>query len=330
MKGAGSWLHRGLLAAAVGVMCVSAESAVAQSYPTRPLRLVAPTSPGGTSDVLARALAAKLTEALGQPVIVENRPGASSMIGAESVAKSVPDGYTLLVSPAALSINPSMYAKVPFNTLRDLAPVTLLAETGNVLVVHPSVPAMSVKQFIALARKNPGSLAAASPGRGGSPHMSAELLKVTAGIDFLIVSYKGSGPGVTALLSGEVAFMFTTPPSAIGHIRAGRLRPLGMTTRARIAALPDVPTISEAALPGFEATQWFGLLVPGGTPQGIIDRLHQETVRAIGLADMKAFFASQGLEPVGNKPEEFAAHIRAELDKWAKVIKAAGIKPQGN
>ncbi len=318
------------LSAAVAVLLVFAANSLAQHYPVRPVKLVAPTSPGGTSDFFARLLAPKLSEALGQQVVVENRPGASSMIGAHFVAKAAPDGYTLLISPAALAINPSMYANMPFNTQRDLAPVSLIAEAGNVLVVHPSVPARSVKELITLARKKPGSLVAASPGRGGSPHMSAELFKIMAGVDLLIVPYKGGGPGVIALISGEVSLMFTTPPSALVHLRAGKLRALGVTTKTRIQALPDVPTIHEAALPGYEATQWFGLLGPAGTPGPIVDRLYQETARAVRAADMSERFAVEGLEPAGSKPEEFAAYIRSELDKWAKVIKAAGIKPQGS
>lgn len=322
-------MHKALICAAMATLLAVATSASAQNYPVRPVRLIVPSSPGGTSDFLGRLLAHRLGEALGQQFVVENRPGASSAIGADVVAKSAPDGYTLLISPAALAINPSMYAKLPFDTRRDFAPISLIVETGNVLVVHPSVPARSVEELVALARKRPGSLVAASPGLGGSPHMAAELFKIMAGVDVLIVSYKGSGPGVIALLSGEVSFMFTTPPSAIAFVKAGRLRPLGVTTRARIPALPNVPTLAEAALPGFEATQWFGLLAPAGTPRPIVDRLYQETLRAIRTMEFKERFAVEGLEPVGSKPEEFAAFIDSELDKWAKVIKSAGIKPQG-
>jgi tripartite-type tricarboxylate transporter receptor subunit TctC len=320
-------MHRALLLVAIAAL---AANAFAQNYPVRPVRLVVPSSPGGTSDILGRLLAQKLGEALGQQVVVENRPGASSVIGADVVAKAAPDGYTLLISPAALAINPHMYAKMPFNTQRDLAPISLVVETGNVLVVHPSVPARTVQDLIALARRKPGHLVAASPGLGGSPHMSAELFKIMAGVDVLIVSYKGSGPGTIALLSGEVSLMFTTPPSAIAFLRAGKLRALGVTTRKRIPALPEVPTVAEAALPGFEATQWFGLLAPAGTPRSIVDRLYQETMRAVRAPDMKERFAAEGLEPIASKPEDFAAFIHSELDKWAKVIKAAGIKVQGS
>jgi tripartite-type tricarboxylate transporter receptor subunit TctC len=316
-----------LVSAAIATLF--AASALGQNYPVRAVKLIVPSSPGGTSDILGRLLAQKLGEALGQQVVVENRPGASSAIGADAVAKSASDGYTLLISPAALAINPHMYARLPFDAQRDLAPVSLVVQTGNLLSVHPSLPARSVKELIALARKNPGKLACASPGLGGSPHMAAELLRIMAGIDFLIVSYKGSGPGTIALLSGEVSFMFSTPPSAMPFVRAGRLRALAVTTRTRMPGLPEVPSLHEAALPGFEATQWFGLLAPAGTPRPVIDRLHQETARAIRTPDMRERFAAEGLEPVGSTPDEFAAYIHAELVKWAKVIKAAGISPLG-
>jgi tripartite-type tricarboxylate transporter receptor subunit TctC len=313
----------------VAVFVLAPAAAMAQPYPTRPVRLIVPSSPGGTSDVLGRMLAQKFGEALGQPFVVENRPGASSAIGAEFVAKSAPDGYTVLISPAALAINPHMYAKLGFDVQRDLAPVSLVVQTGNLLAAHPSLPVRNVKDLIALARKAPGKLTCASPGLGGSPHLSAELLKLAAGIDFLIVSYKGSGPGTIALLSGEVSFMFSTPPSAMPFVRAGRLRALGVTTRERATGLPEVPTLAESGLAGYEAVQWFGLLVPAGTPRPVIDRLHEETLSAINAPETKQRLVNEGLDPIGSKPDEFAAYIGAELAKWGKVIRAAGIKPEG-
>jgi tripartite-type tricarboxylate transporter receptor subunit TctC len=321
---------RSALAAFAALAILVVAEAAAQSYPLRPVRLVVPSSPGGTSDILGRQLAQKFSESLGQQFVVENRPGASSAIGAEFVAKSAPDGYTVLISPAALAINPHMYARLGFDAQRDLAPVSLIVQTGNLLSAHPSLPVRSVKDLIALARRNPGKLTCASPGLGGSPHLSAELLKLTAGIDFLIVSYKGSGPGTIALLSGEVAFMFSTPPSALPFVRTGRLRALAVTTRTRMAGLPELPTLHEAGLPGYEAVQWFGLLVPARTPRAVIDRLHQETVKAIRAPDMSERLRAEGLDPVGSKPDEFGAYIQAELLKWGKVIKAAGLKPQAS
>jgi tripartite-type tricarboxylate transporter receptor subunit TctC len=320
-------VHVSHASALVAAALFAATLACAQNYPVKPVRIVVPSSPGGTSDILGRLFAMKFTEAMGQTFVVDNRPGASSAVGAEFVARATPDGYTILISPAALAINPSMYARLGFDAQKDFSPISLIAETGNVLVAHPSLPVRNARDLIALAKKKPGELMAASPGLGGSPHLSAELFKHMAGIDVLIVSYKGSGPGTIALLSGEVSFMFTTPPSALGHVRAGRLRPLAVTTRARIPALPDIPTLAEATLPGYEATQWFGFLAPAGTPQAIIDRLHQETVRALRLADVKERFANEGLEVVGSTPEAFAATIASELQKWARLIKVAGIKP---
>jgi tripartite-type tricarboxylate transporter receptor subunit TctC len=231
------------------------------------VRLIAHSAPGGTSDILGRLVAQKLTEALGQQVMVENRAGASGIIGVEVAAKSAPDGYTLLITQTSIAINPSMFAKLPYNALRDFAPITQLVVAPNVLVVHPSVPAKSIKEFIALARRNPGSLINGSPGQGTSPHLSAELFKILSGARFEHAQYKGAGMAIVSLLSGEISVMFTTPPTAMPYIKAGRLRPLGVTTTKRAEALPDVPTIAEAGVPGYESVQWFGMLVPAGTPR---------------------------------------------------------------
>jgi tripartite-type tricarboxylate transporter receptor subunit TctC len=318
---------RGKIAGAF-ILALSATLAAAQTYPVKPVRLVVPASPGGGSDITARFLAQKLSEQIGQQFVVENRPGASTLIGVEFVAKSAPDGYTLLVPAAAISVNPSIFAKLPYDTLRDLAPVSQIVESANVLVVHPSVPAKTVKEVIALAKARPGVLAAASPGVSGTPHMAAELFKLMAGVNILVVPYKGSGPGLIALMAGEVPLQFSTPASALPYVRAGRMRALGVTTKARVSAMPDVPTIAEAALPGYEATQWFALFSTGGTPRAIIDRLAQETARAVRSPDLKERLSAEGLEPVGSSADEFGAYLRAEMAKWAKVVKAAGIKPQ--
>jgi tripartite-type tricarboxylate transporter receptor subunit TctC len=313
---------------AVTLAGLASASLQAQSYPSRPLRLVVPSSPGGGSDYVGRIMALRLGESLGTQVVVENRPGASSLLGSDFVSKAAPDGYTVLVTPAALAVNPFMFASVPFDARRDLAPISQLVEAGNVLTAHPSVPVRNVRELIALAKARPGLLSIASPGGGGTPHMAAELLRLMSGADFLIVSYKGSGPGAIALLSGEVSLQFSTPPSTMQFIRNGKVRALGVSGLKRIAAMPDVPTIAESALPGYEATQWFGLLAPAGTPRAIIDRLHQEAARAVRLQDTRERFAVEGLEPVGSSPEEFGAYIASEMNKWGKVIKAAGIKPQ--
>lgn len=303
-------------------------SAQLQSYPSRPLRIIVPSTPGGGSDFVGRVMALRFGESFGAQVVVENRPGASSVIGADYVAKSAPDGYTLLVTPAALAVNPFMFASVPFDARRDLAPVSQLVESGNVLTAHPSVPARNMRDLIALAKSRRGALTIASPGGGSTPHMAAELFRMMTGADIVIVPYKGSGPGVIALLSGEVSLQFSTPASTMQYIRNGKVRALGVTGLKRISAMPEVPTIAESALPGYEATQWFGLLAPAGTPRPIIDRLYQEALRAIRIQDTRERFAVEALEPVGSAPDEFAAYIAGEMNKWGKVIKAAGIRPQ--
>jgi tripartite-type tricarboxylate transporter receptor subunit TctC len=311
-----------LMAAALS----AALPAFAQPYPTRPIRLIVHSSPGGSSDILGRLVAQRLGETLGQQVVVENRAGASGIIGVEVAAKSPPDGYTLLITQTSLAINPSMFAKIPYNAQRDLAPITQIVSGPNVLVVHPSVPARSVKQLVALAKRRPEALVIGSPGQGTSPHLSAELFNILAGVKMEQVQYKGAGQGMIGLLSGEVALMFPTTPTAMPYIKAGRLRALGVTTASRTHALPEVPSIAEAGVPGYESTQWFGILAPAGTPRPIIDRLNQEIGRI--MQALKDRLANEGMEVVTGTPEQFAAHIRAETEKWAKVIKTMGIRPR--
>jgi tripartite-type tricarboxylate transporter receptor subunit TctC len=301
--------------------------AAAQNYPTRAVRLIAHSTPGGTSDILGRLVAHKLTESLGQQVVVENRAGASGIIGVEVAAKSAPDGYTLLITQTSIAINPSMFAKLPYNALRDFAPITQLVAAANLLVVHPSVPARSVKEFIALAKAKPGSLVNGSPGQGTSPHLSAELFKIMAGIKLDHIQYKGAGQAMLSLLAGEIPVMFTTPPTAMPYLKADRLRPLGATTLTRVEVLPEVPTIAET-LPGYESVQWFGMLVPAGTPRPIVERLHQDIVRGLRAPDMKEKLTGLGLNAVGSTPEQFGTYMKSETDKWAKVIKSMGIKPE--
>ena len=310
------------------MVCLIAGAAGAQPFPHKPLRMIVPSSPGGGSDIMGRFLAQKLAEQLGQQVVVENRPGASSVIGTDAAAKSAPDGYTLVIPPAAVSVNPSIFAKMPYDTLRDLTAISQVAESANVLVAHPALPVRTIKDLIALAKAKPGTLSAASPGISGTPHMAAELFKLMTGTDFLIIVYKGSGPGSIAVMSGEVPLQFSTPPSSLPYVRAGRMRALGVTTKSRVPSMPDVPTIAEAGVPGYEATQWFGLFTAGGTPAVIVERLAQETSRAVRAHDLKARMSAEGLQPVGSTPAEFSAYLKAEMAKWAKVVKAANIKPQ--
>jgi len=302
--------------------------ALAQSYPTRAIKLVVPSSPGGGTDIVARILGQKLSEQLGQQFVVENRAGAGTVIGNDAVAKSAPDGYTLLMGLSTLAINPSMYAKLPYDALRDFAPISQSVSACNILILHPSVPAKTVVELIALARAKPGSLTFGSAGMGTNPHLSGELFKSLARIDMVHVPFKGSGQSIISQLAGEIAANFPSVPTAMPYVKAGRLRGIGVTTLKRVEVLPDVPSIAEAGLPGYEATQWFGLLAPAGTPRPIIDRLYQESSRALRSADMKERMTAEGLEVVGSTPEEFASNIRSETEKWTRVIKAAGIKPQ--
>jgi len=307
-------------------LCVSG-AALAQTYPARTIRLVVPSAPGGGTDILGRALAAKLSEFLGHAVVVDNRAGAGTTIGIDNVAKAAPDGYTVLVSPSTLAINTWMFAKLPYDALRDLAPITQIATVPNVLIVHPSLPVKSVPEFIALARKQPGAINVGSAGIGTSPHLSLELFTHLAKINVVHVAYKGSGSALVAHLSGEISAQIPSLPSAMSHIRSQRLRPLGVTTAKRSPHLADVPAIGES-VPGYEATQWFGFLAPANTPQPILDRLHQEAVRALKSPDLAKIMANEGAQIVASTPEQFGAYMRSETEKWGRIIKAAGIKPQ--
>jgi tripartite-type tricarboxylate transporter receptor subunit TctC len=311
----------------VAMAALAAAMAHAQQYPARTVRLVIASSPGGSSDTLGRLISVKLGEALGQQVVIDNRAGASGVIGVDFVAKAAPDGYTLLLSQTSLAINPSMFKKLPYDTLRDLAPVTQMVVGPNVLSAHPSLPVRTMKELIALARARPGMLIFGSAGLGTSPHLSVELLKVMAKVDMPQVLYKGAGPAYISLLSGEIPLVMSSPPSVMPYLRANRLRVLGVTTRERLVSLPETPAIAET-LPGYEATQWFGILAPAATPRTIIERLHQEITRALQGADLRERMLAEGMTIVADTPEEFARHIRSETEKWAAVIKAAGIKPE--
>jgi tripartite-type tricarboxylate transporter receptor subunit TctC len=305
-----------------------AHSALAQTYPTRPVRIIAASSPGGGSDTLARLLAAKLTETLGQQFIVENRAGASGIIGGELLARSAPDGYTLLVAQATLAINPSIHAKMPYDALRDFAPICEMVGSGSVLVVHPSVPVKTVRELITFARANPGRLIIGSPGQGTQPHLAAALFNMMAKVDMPQVQYKGASAAAVSLLSGEISVQFSSYATLGEFIKNGKARPLGVSTHKRLTALPEVPTIAEAALPGYESSQWFGVLARAGTPQAIIDRLNQETNRFLTSPDGRDRLVALSYEIRGGRPEAFAKLLKLETEKWARVIKTAGIKPQ--
>jgi len=305
----------------------AAQSAPA-TYPSKPIRIIVPFSPGGPADMSARPIAQGLTESWGHQVIIDNRPGGSGNIGAELAAKSAPDGYTLMMTtPGIIAVNPSLYSKLPFDTLRDFAGVTNVVTTANIMVVHPSLPVKSVKDLIRIARERPGQLSYATSGNGSASHLGTEMFKSIAKVDIVHVPYKGAAPGITDLIGGHVHLMLIGMPVALPHVRSGKLKALGVATLKRSPAAPDVPTLSETGLPDFEVANWMGVVAPAKTPQGIVAKLSAEIHRILHKPDMKERLLAQGFEPVGNTPAEFDAYIRSEIAKWSKVVKQAGIKP---
>jgi len=306
----------------------SMDSAAAQTYPTRPVRLIVPQSAGGSTDVIARVVAQKMAEGLGQTVIVDNRPGAGSLNGTEMVAHAAPDGHTLLAVAASFTINPAIHKKLPFDPIRDFTPVTQLATLPHILIVHPSVPVNSVKELIALARNKPGQLNYASSGIATSTHMAAELFMFMTQTNMVNVPYKGGAPAMTAMLGGQCQLNFATISTGIPHVRSGKLRALAVTSAKRSVAAPEFPTIAEAGVPGYDHSSWVGLLAPAKTPQPIIARLNAEAVKAAHTQDVKTVLLRDGLEATGTSPAEYAAVIKMEVAKWIKVAKAANIKAE--
>jgi tripartite-type tricarboxylate transporter receptor subunit TctC len=305
----------------------AATTVIAQPYPTKPVRLVLPYPPGGGSDTIARPLAQKMSEGLGQQVVVENRGGANGNIGMEAVARSAPDGYTVVFALSAqLAINPGLYQKIPYDPLRDYAPVTLFGSGVYLLVVHPSLPVKSVQELIALAKARPGQLAYSSSGNGSGGHLAAELLNSMTGVRMLHVPYKGGGPALMDLIAGQVQVLFATQLASWPHVRSGRVRALAVSTAKRPSSLPDLPTIAEAGVPGYDSGVWYAVLAPAGTPREIIARLNGEIIRALNLPDYRGFLVNNGIEPIGSPPEELTRTIKSELAKWAKVIQAAGVR----
>ncbi|HYH42742.1 MAG TPA: tripartite tricarboxylate transporter substrate binding protein [Burkholderiales bacterium] len=313
-------------AAAAFVLLTGISPAVqAQTYPSRPVRLIVPYVPGGGVDFVGRTVAQKLTETWGSPVIVDNRPGGGTNIGSELVARSAPDGYTLLIAGVPNSVNMTLYKKLPYDVLKDFAPITRTTTAPNILVVHPSVPAKSVKELLALAKSRPGQLTYASAGVGSSNHLSGALFTTMGGVDILHVPYKGGGAAVTDLMGGQVSMYFGTTPSTAPHVKSGRLRALGLTSAKRSALLPELPTIAEAGLAGYEQSAWHGLLAPAATPQPIIDKLHADVVRALRSPDVAQKMASQGVDVITSTPAEFTAFIKQDVAKYAKLVKSANI-----
>jgi len=306
-----------------------AGAAIAQSdYPARAVRIVVPSLPGGGTDIVARVLGQQFSTLFGQPFVVDNKPGAGNMIGIEAVARAAPDGYTLLMVPSTLALNSVLYKKVPYHPVRDFAPITLAATAPLVLIVHPALPAQSLAEFLDLARKQPGRMSYGSAGIGTAPHLCMELLKSMAGIDLVHVPYKGTAPAAGDVAGGQLAAMFATALTARPMIDSRRVRALAVSGPQRVSALPGVPPVAEAGVPGYSAMQWYGLLAPAGTPPAIVARLNAEALRSLRSGEMKERLAADGAEPQGSTPEEFGALIRSELDKWTRVARAAGIEPQ--
>jgi len=299
----------------------------AQPWPAKPVRIIVPFAPGGPADVLARVVGQDLSDALGQPFVVDNKVGAAGNIGVEQIAKAAPDGYTLGIVPVGnVAVNPSLFPTLPYKA-SDLAPVAMLATVENVLVVNASVPAQSLKELLALAKQKPGTLSFASPGAGSQAHLAGELMALDADVKLIHVPYKGIGPAINDLVGGQVTMMFGSMSAVLPHIKSGKLRALGVASLKRSAAMPELPTIAEQGLPKFEAVSWYALMAPAGTPAAIVDRLNAESVRALAKPAIKEKFAAQGLEPGSGKPQELAATIRTETARWAEVIRKQNIKP---
>jgi tripartite-type tricarboxylate transporter receptor subunit TctC len=321
---------RRIIFALAPVFCSLPFAALAQvdaaSYPARPIRIIVPQSPGGSTDLTARLVAQRLNEAFKQTAVVDNRPGAGSTSGTEIVARAAPDGHTLLVVASSLTINPALYTKLSYDAIRDFTPVTQLSTFPNLLAAHPSVPVKTLGDVIALAKARPGQINYASAGTGTGTHMSAELLKQMTGIDIVQIPFKGGAPAVIATMGGQTQLIIGTSVGTLPHVRSGKLRGIAVTSARRSASAPEIPTFAESGAPGYEHEPWNGLLAPAKTPRPIIAKLNAEVVRMLAIPEVKKIFANEGGEAVGNSPEAFAAIVKSETAKWAKVVKAAGIK----
>jgi tripartite-type tricarboxylate transporter receptor subunit TctC len=318
-----------LLAACASLALLFSPQTRAQDYPVKPVRLIVPFAAGGGSDTVARTVGQKLSETLGQPVIVENKPGAGGNIGTDEVAKAAPDGYTLLMGVVGpVAVNPSLFGNLPYDPLRDFSPITQAVLVTNMVALHPSIPANTVEELIEYGRRNPGKLSSATGGTGTAGHMASELFKSMAKVDMTVLPYKGAAPAVNDVLGGHVPMTFEALLSTLPHVRAGKLKAIAVTTSRRSKLLPEVPTIAEAGLPGYEANNWYGFLAPAGTPPPIIDRLNREMVKILNTPDVKDRLAAVGAEVLGNSPQEFAAAIRADVEKWKRIVAETGAKAE--
>lgn len=315
------------LAVAVSLLALTLE-AWAQAYPSRPIRFIVPFPPGGGNDIVGRIVAARLGEGLGQQVVVDNRGGAGGTIGTDITAKAPPDGHTMLVNNISLAVNQTLFEKLPYDTLKDLAPVALLGRQPNIVVVHPGVPAKSMRELIDLARAKPGSVNYGSGGNGTASHLATEMLKLMTKVDMVHVPYKGLGPALLDLMGGRLHVIISTMASALPQLKGGKLRALAVTTVSRSSFFPEIPTMDEAAVKGYEFSTWYGLVMPAGTPKAIIDRVNAETRKALVSATVREQFGAQGLEASPSSPQEFGAYLKSEVAKWGKVIKASGAKPE--
>jgi tripartite-type tricarboxylate transporter receptor subunit TctC len=325
------WWH-GMTSVLRRVVCAAALACalpvVAQSYPTKAIRLVVPFAPGGSNDIMARLTGQAFTESMGQTVVIDNRAGASGIIGCDIVAKAPPDGYTLLMMSLTIAVNPSLFRKMPFDTEKDLVPVTLVASAPLMLVVNPSVPAKSVKELIAYAKANPGKLNFGSGGPGTTPHLAGEMFKTMAGLQIIHIPYKGGGPALADLVGGQIQLMLENIPSTLPFVQSGKLRALAVSAMKRSALVPDLPTLDEAGVKGYDLVGWNGLFVPAGTPRAIVTKLYRETVKALAQPEVKRRLATLGAEGVGSSPEEFGAFVKAEIRKWSRVAREAGLKAE--
>jgi tripartite-type tricarboxylate transporter receptor subunit TctC len=303
-------------------------AAAADTFPTRPIRLISPFAPGGGNDIMSRTLGAAISKGLRQSIVVDNRPGANTIVAMEILARAAPDGYTLLTTSSSQATNATLYAKLPYDSIKDFAPVSRIGVSPLIVAVNPALPIKSVGDLIAAAKAKPGAIMYPSAGTGNSTHLAGELFAVMAGVTLTHVPYKGNGPGLLDLMSGRLHAAFTTAPSALPHIKTGRLRALAVTSGARSALAPGLPTVAESGIPGYDASTWYGIIAPAGTPRSVIARLNREIVAALAVPEFKEQLMAAGADPAPNTPEEFAALIKAEIVKWAKVIKLSGAKPE--